>query len=212
VTDPTATLCEAPGEAGDATGRGCEPIERHTRLPFHEAREGGGSWYRTRDDHGIVALQVSRVSRVTQRPEGVGPNERWIHVSLRNQFAALYEGDRMVFVTLVSSGDDEHPTPSGTYRVESKFVSATMDDENNMSGPYFIQDVPWVIYFQGGYALHAAFWHDRFGLRTSHGCVNLSPRDARRFFEFVQTPALPAGLHGAFTPPNARGTVVHITN
>jgi hypothetical protein len=211
VTDPTARLCEAPGEAGDAAGRGCAPVERHTRLPFHERREGGGSWYRTRDNKWIVALQVSHVSRVARRPDGVGPNERWIHVSLRNQFAALYEGDHMRFVTLVSSGDDEHPTPSGTYRVESKFVSATMDDEDNMSGPYFIQDVPWVIYFQGGYALHAAFWHDRFGLRTSHGCVNLSPRDARRFFEFVQTPVLPAGLHGAFTPPNTRGTVVHIT-
>ena len=37
--------------------------------------------------------------------------------------------------------------------------------------PYSIEDVPWTMYFLGGYALHAAFWHDKFGTRRSHGCA-----------------------------------------
>ena len=86
-----------------------------------------------------------------------------------------------------------------------------MDDEDNLSGSYFIQDVPWVLYFRGSYAIHGAFWHDRFGLRTSHGCVNLSPTDARRFFEFVQSPELIEGFHAMFTPPYRRGAIVWIT-
>ncbi len=209
VTDPTARTCATP-IAPDNT---CEPIERHSRIPLlGEHRDRGGVWYKTRDDRFIVSLQVAKVSRLTRFPEGLHEGERFIHVDLRNQFAALYEGTRMIFVTLISSGDDQHPTPPGTYRVESRHITATMDDEENLNGAYFIQDVPWVLYFKGGYALHAAFWHNRFGLKTSHGCVNLAPRDARRFFEFAASPALPAGLHAVFTPPDRQGTLVHVTN
>jgi hypothetical protein len=209
VTDPTARVCTTP-IAPNAT---CEPVERHSRLPLlGEHRDRGGVWYKTTDGRYIVSLQVAKVSRLTQFPSGLHQGERFIHVDLRNQFAALYEGDKMVFVTLISSGDDAHPTPPGTYRVESKHVTATMDDEENLNGAYFIQDVPWVLYFKGGYALHAAFWHNRFGLKTSHGCVNLAPRDAHRFFQFAQAPALPQGLHAVFAPPDHPGTLVHITN
>jgi hypothetical protein len=54
--------------------------------------------------------------------------------------------------------------------------------------------VPWVEYFEGGYALHAAYWHDDFGRPRSHGCVNLSPIDARRIF-FWTDPPLPDAWH-----------------
>ncbi len=39
--------------------------------------------------------------------------------------------------------------------------------------PYSIEDVPYVQYFEGSYALHGAFWHNNFGHEMSHGCVNL---------------------------------------
>ena len=209
VTDPTARLCTDPGRRGDAPS-GCESVARHSRLTYAETEQAGGQWYRTNDNKYIAALQVSRVDRV-DRPEGIYRNERWIHVDLLNQFAALYEGDRMTFVTLISSGDDEHATPTGLFRVESKHVSATMDNEDNLSSAFFIQDVPWVMYFRGSYALHGAFWHDRFGLRTSHGCVNLAPEDARRFFNFSDAPDLPENFHAVFTPPDTRSTAVYLT-
>jgi hypothetical protein len=212
VTDPTALLCPAMQHPPPDAGVGdCQRAERQERLPFLERREGAGLWYRTRGNRFIASTQVAFVDRVTSRPSEVGPAERWIHVDLRNQVAALYEGDRMIFVTLVSSGDDEHPTPAGTFRVESKHISATMDNEDNPSGPYMIQDVPWVLYFRGSYGLHGAFWHDRFGLRTSHGCVNLAPADARRFWNFAKTPELPESWHAVYTPPGEQGTVIHLT-
>lgn len=211
VTDPTAVLCDSPREADPDAGLDCPPIERHERLPYFERRDEHGIWYRTKGDRWIPALTVSKVHRIEKRPRGVGADERWVHVDLSNQFAALYEGDRMTYVTLISSGDDGHETPTGTFRVESKHISATMDNEDNPSGPYMIQDVPWVAFFRGAYALHGAFWHDRFGLPTSHGCVNLAPTDARRFFNFITAPELPEGWHAVYTPPHVRGTVVHIT-
>jgi hypothetical protein len=210
TTDPTAKVCPEPLERGASNAR-CTPLERHHRIPVSgEQRVQGGLWYQT--EGGFVgAPQVARIDRLATLPAGLHAGERWIHVDLRNQFAALYEGTDIKFVTLISSGDDQHATPPGTYRVQSKHVSATMDDEDNMSSAFFIQDVPWVMYFQGGYALHAAFWHDRFGLRTSHGCVNLSPRDARRFFEFADSPTMVPGLHSMVTPPDRPGTLVHVT-
>lgn len=210
TTDPTAKICPEPLERGASSGA-CTPLERHQRLPVTgERRVQGGLWYQTEGGF-IGAPQVARIERLTDFPPGLREGERFIHVDLRNQFAALYEGTNMVFVTLISSGDDEHRTPPGTYRVQSKHITATMDDENNMSSAFFIQDVPWVMYFQGGYALHAAFWHDRFGLRTSHGCVNLAPTDARRFFEFADSPTMVPGLHSMITPPDREGTLVHVT-
>lgn len=214
VTDPTAKTCDTPIDPGAEDMPTCEPVKRHLRLPLRGVHERAGRWYQTELEAGetrwIAALQVSRIHAI-KRPSSIEPGQRWIHVSLRNQFVALYEGDAMVYVTLASTGEEEHPTPTGTFAVRSKHITATMDDEDNLSGPYYIQDVPWVLYFKGGYALHGAFWHDRFGLKTSHGCVNLAPNDAKRVFEFATEPPLPEGLHAVFTKPEQQGTAVHIT-
>jgi lipoprotein-anchoring transpeptidase ErfK/SrfK len=58
-----------------------------------------------------------------------------------------------------------------------------------------LRDVPWIQYFASGYALHGAYWHDVFGVPRSHGCVNLSPIDARVVFRFTDPP-VPEGWHG----------------
>mgnify|MGYP002625892858 FL=1 len=49
---------------------------------------------------------------------------------------------------------------------------------------YFIEDVPHTMYFDYDIALHGAFWHDRFGYKHSHGCVNMPPRDAEWVFNW----------------------------
>ncbi|WP_420829511.1 L,D-transpeptidase [Nannocystis pusilla] len=63
--------------------------------------------------------------------------------------------------------------------------------------------------FQGHNALHGAYWHDQFGKRRSHGCVNLAPLDARWLFEWV-SPALPAGWTGYLPADLERSVVVHV--
>jgi hypothetical protein len=71
-----------------------------------------------------------------------------------------------------------------------------------------LREVPYVMYFdKEGYALHGAYWHDRFGMPKSHGCINLAPEDARRIFHWT-LPALPAGWHGVLSP--LHGTVVFV--
>ena len=72
---------------------------------------------------------------------------------------------------------------------------------------YAIEDVPWVMFFKGGYALHGAFWHASFGNRRSHGCINLSPLDAQFLFNWVG-PHVPIGWHAAHPTPHDPGTAL----
>jgi lipoprotein-anchoring transpeptidase ErfK/SrfK len=61
-------------------------------------------------------------------------------------------------------------------------------------GTFQLKDVPYIQYFESGYALHAAYWHDVFGTPRSHGCVNLAPVDAHRIFMWTDPP-VPEGWH-----------------
>ncbi|MFO0675911.1 MAG: L,D-transpeptidase family protein [Polyangiaceae bacterium] len=149
-------------------------------------------------------------------PADVGSEERWIDVDLTRQTLVAFRGTTPEFATLVSSGrrdtvdkERDFPTPTGTFRIREKHVTTTMDGDVASDGPYSIEDVPWVMYFQGSYALHGAFWHDQFGHKRSHGCVNLSPEDARTLFAWSE-PRLPEGWHGVNARNADEGTRVVI--
>ncbi len=97
-------------------------------------------------------------------------------------------------------GDDpakDHRTRPGEYRIREKHVSATMDNDTATDGPYSIEDVPWIMYFDGSTALHGAFWHSRFRLPrgAATSCVNMTPHDAHELFGWVG-PRLPEHWHG----------------
>jgi lipoprotein-anchoring transpeptidase ErfK/SrfK len=75
---------------------------------------------------------------------------------------------------------------------------------------YFLQDVPWIMYFSGDVALHGAYWHDRFGAPHSHGCVNLSPKDAQWLFNWTAPTAGP--YNWTLPKPEDQGTWVWVHN
>ena len=177
----------------------------------------------------VRAEATTRVEPIAPEhcPKDLAPGERWIEVRLAQQVLILYEGTTPIFQTLVSTGVDgagdpetTRSTPRGVFRIHSKHVTWRMaaDEhepwkEGDKPDPrYQIDDVPWVQYFSGGYALHAAFWHDSFGEPKSHGCVNLSPRDAQWLFGET-LPRLPDGWHGVYGGNGAGpGTLLIVRN
>jgi L,D-transpeptidase catalytic domain len=192
---PRFSITPLTGQKKDVEGR-----------TYYETSEG---WW-MRDVDGTV-------TRPGPPPADLAPDERWIDVNLATQSLVAFEGDKPMFATLVSSGrhDDndkskDHRTVMGSFRIREKHISATMDDDGASDGPYSIQDVPWIMYFQGGYALHGAFWHSSFGHERSHGCVNLTPHDAKELFGWVG-PELPPGWHSVRATAANPGTrvVVH---
>jgi hypothetical protein len=164
-----------------------------------------GDWVSDRD--------ASRLDPVKKMPAWGTNGEKWIDINVTKQTLALYEGTRAVYATLVSTGeaglsDPEKSTATkrGIYRIHTKHISATMDSD--VVGEEFeLRDVPYVQYFESNYALHGAYWHDRFGIPKSHGCINLAPEDARRIFSWTE-PRVPNAWHGALLP--LKGTVLFV--
>jgi lipoprotein-anchoring transpeptidase ErfK/SrfK len=155
-------------------------------------------------------------------PSGVGDDEMWIDVDLSRQTAVLYQGRTPRYATLVStgSGGKKRSTPLGVFRVYQKHKTARMhgdekppeeDEDGEGEKPYRYDDVPWIQYIHKGIALHTAFWHDGFGMPRSHGCINLSPADAKYLFDRT-LPNVPRGWHGVNASRGgfSAGTVVVI--
>lgn len=139
---------------------------------------GPGQWVR----RSIIAKLIA-----PSRPAGV--SGQWIAVDTTQQVLTAWQDDKLLFATLVSTGKAPRITRNGLthiyLRQEKGDMSRLMADrpEDN----YNIYNVAWVMYFNGGMALHAATWHDNFGQVMSHGCVNLSITDARWVFNWTRT-------------------------
>ncbi|MER3514430.1 MAG: hypothetical protein C4310_08620 [Chloroflexota bacterium] len=165
-------------------------------------------WDQIGQDQWIDHRRVGQVA-VSPRPEGVGPTEKWIEVNLYEQTLAAYEGDRMVYATLVSSGLPQWATPEGLTRIWIKLRVAKMSGAEGRSDYYFLEDVPWIMYFNKAVGLHGAYWHDGFGYVRSHGCVNLAPRDAEWLFNWT-TPVVPEGTNSVLSTEDNPGTWVWV--
>ena len=142
-------------------------------------------------------------------PEKLGEHDKWIDVNLHRQTLVAFEGTPPVYATIVSSGRNEHETVTGSFHIREKHIASTMDGAADIAaaGPYSIEDVPYIEYFSGGYALHGAFWHAEFGHVKSHGCVNLAPWDAKTIFGWTD-PQLPEGWHAVMATKDKPGTRV----
>jgi lipoprotein-anchoring transpeptidase ErfK/SrfK len=179
-----------------------------------EEREVAGTKYRKSVEGFWVKAANVTFAKPGKRPSDVGESERWVDVDLTTKTLVLMEGDKPVYAALISPGKrsrikkKDHATPTGAWRIREKHVTTTMDGDGAAGDlPYSIEDVPFVAYFKGSYALHAAFWHSNFGREMSHGCVNLAPRDAKHVFDFVE-PRVPRGWHGAFATKERPGSMV----
>jgi hypothetical protein len=187
------------------------------RVKFHEIvyvldapkLKRGEAFYPVADGEGWLSDEEIQRFVPMARPSGIGDTEIWLDVELEEQTLAVMHGDDAQFVTLISSGSHKHPTPPGIYRLESKMGYSDMRSRADEDEPYHVEAVPWVMYFDGRYALHGTFWHNRFGRRTSHGCVNLSAKDARRVYD-VTAPHPPGGWLSIYSHPEDPGTVVRI--
>jgi hypothetical protein len=196
----------------DDTLKGRGTLEKRTFLDLTDETDIRGKTYMMTADGRLVRKDQLRMPDIQPIPKGLNPWDNWIDVGLETQLLVAYEGSRPAFVTLVSTGrkgteDEPFETPTGRWRIYSKQVTSNMDGTTASDGNYAIQDVPWVMYFEGSYALHGAFWHRGFGHVRSHGCVNLGPSDARWLFLWT-TPNLPEDWHGVNSSDASPGTTI----
>ncbi len=174
-----------------------------------EQRDDGVILYRITDhlinvDYHVPAIFLRPIFPEDYAPLSpeVSPNDKRISISIAQQSLTAYEGDIPVFSTLVASGkhQEEVPegelptdTPIGSFRIQTKIPSRHMGegDLTDEVMAYELPGVPWtMIFHETGVALHGAFWHNNFGIRMSHGCVNLPNEAALWLFRWT-TPEYP---------------------
>ncbi len=171
-------------EPGRAPSLNAPTLVRYTPITVEEIRHvGDQKWYRVGPNQWVKEQTVGLVFP-TRPPEGIPPGAKWIEVNLYEQTLAAYEGDRLVYATLISSGRASTPTVTGLFRIQIKARTTLMSGD--IFGYYYLEDVPWTMFFHRGYALHGAYWHNRFGFPHSRGCVNMAPLDARWLFEWAE--------------------------
>lgn len=160
-------------------------------------------------EQGNLPIYDESMFYTVANPYGVDPTgltgQRRIVVSISEQTMRVYQGDTLVLETLVSTGLEPNDTEIGNFHVRIKFESQTMsgftsdsgevvglgNEERGVTGTptgntYEVEDVPHVMYINHeAEALHGAYWHENFGQRMSHGCINQPLAVAAFIYEFA---------------------------
>ena len=112
--------------------------------------------------------------------------ERWVEVDLNQQMAIAYEGATPVRAFLISSGVDDSPTVTGTFRIWAKIAMQDMRGGSRAAGTaYHVTEVKNVQYFYEDYSFHGTYWHSNFGTPMSRGCINMTEEDAKWLFDWA---------------------------
>jgi hypothetical protein len=187
------------------------PVRSFVELTGRERQESGRTYLEVDGGLWVDAEDATVVRRRDKRPFGVAPGEKWIIVSISQGTLVAYQDLEPVFTTLISPGQGGIPrngadiprlvkdstTPLGNYRITFKDRATTMSPDVGVEDrTFWIADVPFTQYFRAPFALHASYWHEKFGEYMSGGCINASPIDAEWLFHWTE-PHVPDGWQGA---------------
>lgn len=117
--------------------------------------------------------------------EGIYTTEKMITVDTGSQRLYAWENGQIQNEFIVSTGMRYTPTIKGSFKVRRKVDLQDMKGYYPPYEPYYIKNVPHVMYFYGAYAIHGTHWHNSFGYRASHGCVNLKLADAEWLYNWA---------------------------
>ena len=117
-------------------------------------------------------------------PDAAGKVCRFIYVDLEEQTLSVYDACHLAFATLISSGKNSW-TFEGGFAILYKVEYSSITPPTGSTSEYYIEGVPYFMTYSGNFGFHAAYWHDSFGTPASHGCINLSPADAKWLYEWA---------------------------
>lgn len=139
----------------------------------------------------VSATVETKIDQFTTQKKQVPSNfdvpngDPWLKIDLSTQQVFAYRGTTLVNTFPVSTGKnvDGRQTRDGTFYVYLKPAVQTM-----RGADYVTPNVRWISYFDGGRAFHAAPWNlsgIASGTPKSHGCVNMTPADAKWVYDFA---------------------------
>ena len=138
------------------------------------------------------------LATMTTLPIVTGPwnTAKSIEVSLSEQRLYAYEHGRIARTFLVSTGINRHPTPIGKTTVKKKIPIMDYRWNYGPNNPdnYFLPHVKYNLNIFPAIFIHSAYWHNNFGNRMSHGCVNTSLSDAEWIYNWADV-GTPVDVH-----------------
>ncbi len=111
--------------------------------------------------------------------------EKLITIDIGKQMIYVWEGGRLVNQSPVSTGMYYTPTVKGDFKIYKKYDLQDMKGNYPPYEPYYLKNVPNVMYFYKAYAIHGAFWHNKFGSKVTHGCVNEPVAFSKWLYDFA---------------------------
>ncbi|MBY5812500.1 L,D-transpeptidase [Rhizobium leguminosarum] len=105
------------------------------------------------------------------------------NISISKQTMTVSENGFVKYRWKVSTARNGYVTPTGSWR--AKWLS-----RDHRSRKYDNAPMPFAVFFNGGYAVHATFDLKRLGRPASHGCVRLHPDNAAQFFSLTRQAGL----------------------
>lgn len=164
-----------------------EKMPYETVVPVYDVVEADNTkWYMIGPDTWVERRFFRMLEVHRPAPEGV-TSGRWIEVNLYEQTLSVFEDSRIVFATLIASGQDPFFTRPGLFQIYKKLDTETMSGAfaADRSDYYYLEGVPWTMYYDEARALHGAYWRTMMGFPQSHGCVNLSVGDSAWLYKWA---------------------------
>ena len=139
----------------------------------------------------FIEKEVSVLGDNSLRSE-VGNSSKRIEVDLTNQTTSAYDGEKLIYRFLVSTGKWNR-TPTGNYKIWTKVRKQKMSGGSKELGTYYyLPNVQYVMFFYNnkvpktdGYSFHEAYWHNNFGVPMSHGCINMKLAESKLLYEWA---------------------------
>lgn len=121
-----------------------------------------------------------------------------VSINLSEQSMSVSEGGAVRYTWPISSGTVRHQTPTGVFRPE-------WTSKMWYSRKYDWAPMPHAVFINGGVAVHATYHVSALGSPASHGCIRLSPTNAKTFYNLVQSHGLKKVKVTVFGKPDFRG-------
>lgn len=178
-----------------------------------------GVWYQIYDSHlqksyHVPAMDMRLVpdDELTLLSPDIPEERKHIFVDTATQSVTAFEDDKAVLIARCSSGGKGTKTPLGDFQTFHKgpTIHMTNDGEAGAGRGYDLPGVPWVSFFTStGVSFHGTYWHNDYGKPRSHGCVNLTPSDAKFIYRWTR-PNVPRETQYLYKP--GEGTRVQIVS
>ncbi|MEA3249835.1 MAG: FG-GAP-like repeat-containing protein [Patescibacteria group bacterium] len=119
-----------------------------------------------------------------------------VSIDISEQRLRAYEYGRFVNSFLVSTGQVKFPTPIGEFSALAKplYVHYTWVYGKDHPENYDLGVIPYNIRFFPHIYIHYAPWHNNFGQRMSHGCVNAPLWAAKWIYNWISV-GTPINIH-----------------